>query len=389
MLIEYGHNQGYKLQRAKMQSKDSAYKDAGVDIDEAAELVERIKPHIKETHRKGVMSGIGGFGALFDLKETGYKDPVLVSGTDGVGTKIKIAINSNKHDTIGIDCVAMCVNDVIVQGAEPLFFLDYFATGKLENDVAEAVIKGVAEGCTQAGCGLIGGETAEMPGLYAPGDYDLAGFTVGAVEREQMITGETIEEGDVILGLASSGLHSNGFSLVRKLVESTQGFNYEAPAPFEDAEKPALEGLESLALSDHLLTPTRIYVKSILAALKEKNKEGKPVIKGMAHITGGGFFENIPRALSENVTAEIDAASWPLPAIFRWLLEVGNLSPEDMAGTLNCGIGMIVICHPEHADKLKEVLESQNETVYTLGEIKKRNGSEPQITILNQKEFLI
>ncbi|GJL86013.1 MAG: phosphoribosylformylglycinamidine cyclo-ligase [Micavibrio sp.] len=372
-----------------MQNKDSAYKEAGVDIDEAAALVERIKPHIRETHRKGVMSGIGGFGALFDLKETGYKDPILVSGTDGVGTKIKIAIDTGKHDTIGIDCVAMCVNDVIVQGAEPLFFLDYFATGKLENDVAEAVIKGVAEGCRQAGCGLIGGETAEMPGLYAPGDYDLGGFTVGAVERDRMVTGENITEGDVILGLASSGLHSNGFSLVRKLVESSQGFNYHAPAPFAGSAASALDGMDPQALSDILLTPTKIYVKSILAALKEKDGEDKPAIKGMAHITGGGFTENIPRALPKNVMAEIDGASWPLPSVFKWLLEIGNLNPEDMAGTLNCGIGMIVICHPDHAGKLKEILENHNETVYTLGEIKKRDAAEMQIEILNQKEFLI
>lgn len=361
----------YTLLREKM--KDSAYKQAGVDIDEAAELVERIKPHIKKTNRSGVMSGIGGFGAMFDLKETGYKDPVLVSSTDGVGTKIKIAIELDHHDTIGIDVVAMCVNDLIVQGAEPLFFLDYFATGKLVNDVAEDVIAGVADGCTQAGCALIGGETAEMPGLYADGDYDLAGFTVGAAERDQIVTGDSICEGDVILGLASNGIHSNGFSLVRHLIKTTQGYDYDSVVPFED----------NLTIGELALMPTRIYVKSVLEALNIKNAEGTPAIKGMAHITGGGIFENVPRVLPEDCMARIDVSTWELPAIFRWLSEIGGVGNDDMARTLNCGIGMVVVCAPEHADALTSTLKAQGETVYTIGAIEKRNVSDSQIILEN------
>lgn len=349
---------------------ESAYKQAGVDIDAAAQLVNRIKPHIKKTTRSGVMSGIGGFGALFDLKETGYRDPVLVSGTDGVGTKLKIAIELDRHDTIGIDAVAMCVNDVVVQGAEPLFFLDYFATGKLVPSVAEAVIAGVAEGCQQAGCALIGGETAEMPGMYAPGDYDLAGFTVGAVEREDMITGERIAEGDVILGLSSNGLHSNGFSLVRKLIKTTQGYDYDTHVEFE----------KNLSLGELLLMPTRIYVKSVLEALKIRDGEGRPAIKGMAHITGGGLYENIPRILPENVTADIDAGSWALPTIFRWLAAIGHVSTADMAWTLNCGIGLIVVCAPEDKEALKKSMEASGEAVFEIGKITKR--SEPDISII-------
>ena len=337
---------------------ESAYKDAGVDIEAAAQLVENIKPHIKKTHRSGVMSGIGGFGALFDLKDTGYQDPVLVSGTDGVGTKIKIAIDSDVHDTIGIDAVAMCVNDIVVQGAEPLFFLDYFATGKLDTGVAEDVIKGVAKGCELAGCALIGGETAEMPGLYADGDYDLAGFSVGAVERDQMITGEAISEGDVILGLTSSGLHSNGFSLVRKIVESTQGFGYEKAAPFASGQ----------TMADALLTPTRIYVKPILEALKIKD-----AIRGMAHITGGGLIENVPRVLPKGLSAEIDCESWDLPPVFKWLIETGNLKASDMGTTLNAGIGMIIIVDAEKKDNVKTSFETSGETVYEIGVITKND----------------
>lgn len=292
---------------------ESAYKQAGVDIEAAANLIENIKPHIAKTRRSGVMSGIGGFGALFDLKDTGYSDPVLVSGTDGVGTKIKIAIDAGIHDTIGIDAVAMCVNDIVVQGAEPLFFLDYFATGKLDTGVAEAVIKGVAKGCELSGCALIGGETAEMPGLYQEGDYDLAGFTVGAVERADMITGAAIEEGDILLGLASSGLHSNGFSLVRKIVETTQGFGYDAPAPFAKGQ----------SMAEALLTPTRLYVKSVLAALKIRDDADKTALHGMAHITGGGLLENVPRMMPEGLCAEIDCAAWGLPPVFRWLMSAG------------------------------------------------------------------
>ena len=336
----------------------SAYKDAGVDIDAAAALVENIKPHIKNTHRSGVMSGIGGFGALFDLKETGYEDPVLVSGTDGVGTKIKIAIDSGLHDTIGIDAVAMCVNDIVVQGAEPLFFLDYFATGKLDTGVAEDVIKGVATGCQQAGCALIGGETAEMPGLYADGDYDLAGFSVGAVERTELITGERIQDGDIILGLASSGLHSNGFSLVRKIVEGTQGFGYENPCPFA----------EDKTMAEALLTPTKIYVKSILEALTIKDGDN-PAITGMAHITGGGLDENVPRIIPEGLSAQINCESWELPSVFKWLIRAGNLAPSDMATTLNAGIGMVVIVPAKRKDAVKYSFEQSGERVFEIGKI--------------------
>ena len=346
---------------SRMMTKESAYKEAGVDIEAAADLVEQIKPHIKKTNRPGVMSGIGGFGALFDLKETGYQDPVLVSGTDGVGTKIKIAIESGIHDTIGIDAVAMCVNDVVVQGAEPLFFLDYFATGKLENAVAESVIKGVAKGCELAGCALIGGETAEMPGLYATGDYDLAGFTVGAVERAEMITGARIEDGDAILALASSGLHSNGFSLVRKILE-------------RDAKTYTPE---------QLLTPTRIYVKPILEALKIKDKNGQSTIRGMAHITGGGLDENVPRVIPDGLCAHIDVGAWDLPPVFKWLKEVGNLSPQDMATTLNAGIGMVVICPQHYKDTVQKSFENTGEKAFEIGQIKKQSVSNLKIKLEN------
>jgi phosphoribosylformylglycinamidine cyclo-ligase len=344
--------------------KESRYKEAGVDIDEADALIERIKPHIKKTRRAGVMTDIGGFGALFDLKKTPYKDPILVSSTDGVGTKIKIAIDLKIHDSIGIDCVAMCVNDLVVQGAEPLFFLDYFATGKLENDVAESVIAGIARGCEEAGCALIGGETAEMPGLYAPGDYDLAGFTVGAVEREQLITGEAVKEGDVVLGLASSGVHSNGYSLVRHLFENNN-YDYDAPAPY-DSSKP---------LGRSLLTPTRIYVKPVLEALKIKDKDGKNSIHGMAHITGGGILENVPRVLPDNLAAVIDAKKWTLLPVFKLLKEIGGIENEDLARTLNCGLGMVVIVAKEYADQVKAALEKSKETVYTIGTIQKRKNA--------------
>ncbi len=352
----------------------NAYKDAGVDIDAGNALVERIKPAVKNTFRTGSMANIGGFGALFDLKATGYKDPILVSSTDGVGTKIKIAIESNKHDTIGQDLVAMCVNDLIVQGAEPLFFLDYFASGKLDVDAAQSVIEGIARACKESGCALIGGETAEMPGLYAAGDYDLAGFTVGAVERERMVTGERIAAGDVILALASSGLHSNGYSLVRKIV-ATAGHNYAAPCPFEDGK----------TMGEALLTPTRLYIKSLLAALKLDGADGKSMIKGMANITGGGLIENIPRVMPENTTAKIDAASWNLPAVFRWLKQHGNLTSHDMALTLNCGIGMIVVCAPEHADTLRQSLSDAGETVYTIGQIAAGEGK-PHVVMDNADE---
>lgn len=355
----------------------AAYKDAGVDTDKAAALVERIKPHVKKTMRSGVMSGIGGFGALFDVKDAGFKDPVLVSGTDGVGTKIKIAIDIDRHDTIGIDAVAMCVNDIIVQGAQPLFFLDYFATGKLNNDVAEDVIAGIAEGCEQAGCALIGGETAEMPGLYADGDYDIAGFCVGAVERDEMITGERIQEGDVILGLASNGLHSNGFSLVRKLVEGEKGaLAYEEKSPFDP----------DLNIGELVLAPTRIYVRSILEALKLKSADQTTAIKGMAHITGGGFAENVPRVLPEGLGARIDANGWNLPALFQWLKQIGNLDYADMAATLNCGIGMAIVCDPADAQALSETFSAQGETVYTIGHVNAYDGAGARVVLENQDE---
>lgn len=354
--------------------KQNAYKEAGVDVDKAAQLIERIKPHTNRTKRSGVMSGIGGFGALFDLKETGYKDPIIVSATDGVGTKIKIAIDLDKHDTIGIDCVAMCVNDLIVQGAEPLFFLDYFATGKLHNDVAEAVIAGVAEGCHQSGSALIGGETAEMPGLYQAGDYDLAGFSVGAVERDQMVTGETIKEGDVILGLSSNGVHSNGFSLVRHIIASSNGaVSFESTAPFAP----------ELSLGEALLTPTRIYVKSILEALKIKDEAGKPAIKGMVHVTGGGFYENVPRILPENLKADIETGSWELPPIFKWLQSAGEISPKDLASTFNCGIGYIVICAPEHEQALLESLKNSGESIRTIGRVAEKHEQGRQVTMID------
>ncbi|PJB72234.1 MAG: phosphoribosylformylglycinamidine cyclo-ligase [Alphaproteobacteria bacterium CG_4_9_14_3_um_filter_47_13] len=343
---------------------ENAYKKAGVDIEAGAALVQRIKPHVKTTMRAGVMSDIGGFGALFDIKKAGYDDPILVSSTDGVGTKLKIAIETGMHDTIGIDLVAMCVNDVIVQGAEPLFFLDYFATGKLENDVAEAVIKGVADGCRQAGCALIGGETAEMPGVYKKDDYDLAGFTVGAVSRNRIITGEKIEEGDMILGLASSGPHSNGYSLIRNIVETVKDLDYKNAAPFEPQK----------TIGEVLLVPTKIYVRPLLKVLQETGADNIPLIKGMAHITGGGLAENIPRIIPDHLMAVLDAQSWGLPPVFRWLAAAGNLSPEDMAQTFNCGIGMALICKQEDSALIIQTLEEEGETVYKIGQILKRES---------------
>lgn len=356
---------------------ESAYKQAGVDIDAGAELVNQIKPHIKKTNRSGVMSGLGGFGALFDLKATGYKDPILVSGTDGVGTKLKLAIDTNTHNTIGIDAVAMCVNDIIVQGAEPLFFLDYFATGKLENNVAENVIKGIAKGCELSGCALIGGETAEMPGMYGKGDYDIAGFSVGAVERENLITGEAVQSGDIILGLSSSGVHSNGFSLVRHIL-SNNNLNYSDAAPFA----------EDKTLGDVLLAPTRIYVKPLLESLKIKDdKTGKQAIRGMVHITGGGFLENIPRILPECAQAVIDCNSWELPDLFKWLAKAGNLNHYDLSTTFNCGIGMAVICAKEHADIVQKCLEDQGENVKRIGYITDMpSDAKTNIVMNNQDE---
>ena len=344
--------------------KSYTYKDAGVDIDAGNDLVEAIKPAAASTRRPGCTSGLGGFGALFDLKAAGFTDPILVSGTDGVGTKLKVAIESGKHDTVGIDLVAMCVNDLIVQGAEPLFFLDYFATGHLSVEAGRAIVEGIAEGCRQAGAALIGGETAEMPGMYKDGDYDLAGFCVGAVERDEILTGDGVCDGDILLGLASSGVHSNGFSLVRRLVADS-GVGYHAPCPFD----------ESREFGAALLTPTRIYVKSTLAALKSGH------IKAISHITGGGFVENIPRILPETVAAHVDAGRWTLPPVFDWLREAGNISPLEMAKTFNCGVGLVVVVKPEGAEETRKILEQNGETVYTLGQVIKRQASEPATVV--------
>ena len=334
------------------------YRDAGVDIEAGNTLVDAIKPLAASTARSGAGGALGGFGGLFDLKAAGYKDPILVAATDGVGTKLKLATATGKHCTIGIDLVAMCVNDLIVQGAEPLFFLDYFATGKLQQGVAEAVIRGISEGCLQAGCALIGGETAEMPGHYSEGDYDLAGFTVGAMERDSVVDGTTIGDGDVILGLAASGIHSNGYSLVRKIVE-LKGLDYDSPAPFNP----------SITLGEALLTPTRIYVKSVLAALK------LGTIKGLAHITGGGLPENLPRTLPDNISAKIDLGSWNKPPVFDWLRASAEIEDLEMLRTFNSGIGMVIVVAEENAKSLKLHLEEAGETVFTIGTTHAASGS--------------
>ena len=328
------------------------YADSGVDIDAGNELVNRIKPLAKATHRVGVLGGIGGFGGLFDLKAAGFVDPVLVSATDGVGTKLKIAQTTGRHRKIGIDLVAMCVNDLIVQGAEPLFFLDYFATGNLAVDVAEAVVAGVAEGCSMAGCALLGGETAEMPGMYPDGEYDLAGFAVGAVERAQLLPHGDIAAGDVLLGLASSGVHSNGYSLVRKILEK-DALMYSDPAPFQPGA----------TLGEVLLTPTRIYVKSCLAAVKT----GK--VKAMAHITGGGLSENIPRVLPQGLGVTLRLDSWPISPLFQWLRDSAALDDTEFFRTFNCGIGMVLVVRAADAETIRALLQEEVETVYTLGEV--------------------
>jgi phosphoribosylformylglycinamidine cyclo-ligase len=333
------------------------YKDSGVDIDAGNALVDAIKPLTRATRRPGADAEIGGFGAAFDLRAAGYQDAILVASIDGVGTKVKIAIEAGRPDTLGIDLVAMCVNDLVVQGAEPLFFLDYYATGKLEVEVARRVVAGIAEGCRIAGCALIGGETAEMPGLYARGDYDLAGFAVGAVERGQMLTGETVAAGDVILGLASSGVHSNGFSLVRKVVADRR-LDWETPAPFDQAR----------SLAEALLTPTRLYVKSTLAAIRGGG------VKAMAHITGGGLIENPPRVYPKTVAAELDAARWQMPPVFRWLQREGGVDAADMPRTFNCGLGMLVIVEAAKAGAVKAALEAGGETVFEVGRMTPRKG---------------
>jgi phosphoribosylformylglycinamidine cyclo-ligase len=337
-----------------------SYRDAGVDIDAGDRLIENIKPYAKCTLRPEVLAGIGGFGALFEISRN-YRNPVLVSGTDGVGTKLKLAFQLGKHDGVGIDLVAMSVNDILVQGAEPLFFLDYFACGKLDVDIATRVIKGIAAGCEQAGCALIGGETAEMPGMYPEGEYDLAGFAVGVVEKEHLITGSTIREGDTVLGLASSGAHSNGYSLIRKIIEKN---NTDLSANFNGE-----------ALMEIIMTPTRIYVKPVLELMKHLS------IKGLAHITGGGLIENIPRVLPQDVTAVLQKASWNVPPLFRWLQQQGNVLDNEMHRVFNCGIGMVLIIAPELADTAIRLLESAGETAWRIGIIQQRSGDEAQTII--------
>src|SRR5580658_912053 len=346
--------------------KRQNYRDAGVDIDAGDALVEAIKPLARSTARSGSDAGLGGFGALFDLKAAGFKDPILVATTDGVGTKLKIAIAAGRHDTVGIDLVAMCVNDLVVQGAEPLFFLDYFATGKLDVATASRVIEGIARACREVGCTLVGGETAEMPGMYATGDYDLAGFAVGAVERGQALDGTTVEIGDVVLGLASSGIHSNGFSLVRRIVEAA-GLAYDMPAPFAPG----------VSLGDALLIPTRLYVRGCRAALAAGG------VKAFAHITGGGLLENIPRVLPDGVAAELDARRWPLPAVFRWLAESGGIAALEMARTFNCGIGMVAVVAPQSVESVTAAMTAAGEQVHRIGHIVPRGADAPGVALLH------
>ncbi|HWE72248.1 MAG TPA: phosphoribosylformylglycinamidine cyclo-ligase [Stellaceae bacterium] len=336
-----------------------SYRSAGVDIDAGEALVDAIKPLAKSTARAGCDAGLGGFAALFDLKAAGYKDPILLSTTDGVGTKLKIAIAANAHATIGQDLVAMCVNDLVVQGGEPLFFLDYFATGKLEVDKAKIIVAGIARACKEVGCALVGGETAEMPGMYASGDYDLAGFAVGAVERGEALDGSKVAEGDIIFGMASSGLHSNGFSLVRRVVELAR-LDYAQPAPFAPEK----------TLAEALLVPTRLYVNACRAVLKAPNVQGGA--HAFAHITGGGLIDNIPRVLPDHLAAEIDAMRWELPPVFRWLAESAKIARGEMARTFNCGIGMIAVVAPNNAAAAREAMEKAGERVIEIGRIVKR-----------------
>lgn len=350
----------YKLNAEKIlvnvENKSSLnYKDAGVDIVAGNALIERIKPIAAKTRTAGVMAGLGGFGSLFELPLDRYKNPVLVSGTDGVGTKLKLAIDSGIHNTVGIDLVAMCVNDIIVQGAEPLFFLDYFATGKLDVDTAATVIEGIGKGCELAGAALVGGETAEMPNMYADGDYDLAGFCVGIVERSQILDGSLVKAGDKLIGLASSGAHSNGYSLIRKIIERNEASLND---PFDGK-----------TLGETLLAPTRIYVKSLLALLKQVN------VHALAHITGGGLTENLPRVIPDNLRANIDLSSWQFPAIFDWLQSSGNVSQEDMLVTFNCGVGMVIFVAAEDEAKTLALLNELGENAFTIGEIADGEGN--------------
>ncbi len=337
------------------------YRDAGVDIEAGDALVDRIKPFAKRTMRPEVMSSIGGFGSLFAMPSK-FQEPILVSGTDGVGTKLKLAFELDKHDTVGIDLVAMSVNDILVQGAEPLFFLDYFACGKLSVDTAADVVKGIAQGCELSGCALVGGETAEMPGMYPDGEYDLAGFAVGCVDKSEIIDGTTIAQGDVVLGLASSGAHSNGYSLIRKLIDNS-GVDLDSD-------------FEGQPFKEVVMAPTKLYVKSILAL-----KEALP-IKGMAHITGGGITENIPRILQEGLTAEIDSGAWTLPPLFQWLQTQGNIEAKEMYKTFNCGIGMAVIMSAADAEQATQLLQEAGEMVYTIGTIRKQADGEAQTIVV-------
>ncbi len=337
-----------------------SYKDAGVDIDAGNALVDRIKGAVKRTRRPEVMGGIGGFGALCELP-TKYKQPVLVSGTDGVGTKLRLALDMNKHDTIGIDLVAMCVNDLIVQGAEPLFFLDYYATGKLDVNTAADVVTGIADGCVQAGCALIGGETAEMPGMYEGEDYDVAGFCVGVVEKEDVIDGTKVAAGDALIAVGSSGPHSNGYSLIRKILEVS------------GADKN--EELQGRTIGEHLLEPTKIYIKSALKMIEKHD------IHAISHITGGGFWENIPRVLPEGTKAVIDGNSWEWPAIFQWLQEKGNVETHEMYRTFNCGVGLIVALPKDQADAAVALLKQEGENAWVIGEIAQAEANEEQVEI--------
>ena len=342
-------------------SSSLSYRDAGVDIDAGDRLVENIKPFAKRTMRPEVLGGIGGFGALVEISKK-YREPVLVSGTDGVGTKLKLAFELNRHDTVGIDLVGMSVNDILVQGAEPLFFLDYFACGKLDVEAATEVIKGIAFGCEQAGCALIGGETAEMPGMYPAGEYDLAGFAVGVVEKSKIITGQDIKAGDAVIGLASNGAHSNGYSLVRKIIERSKP---DLNAKF-DGER---------TLADCIMAPTRIYVKPLLVLMQQLT------VKGMAHITGGGLLENVPRVLPGNVVAQLDGQAWHTPKLFDWLREMGNVAPQEMYRTFNCGIGMVVIMDKNDAASALAQLNAAGETATVIGTIRTRQGTEHQTQV--------
>jgi phosphoribosylformylglycinamidine cyclo-ligase len=332
----------------------NAYKQAGVDIEAGYEAVERMKKHVQKTARTGVLGALGGFGGMFDLSVLNLKEPVLVSGTDGVGTKLKLAFMLDRHDTIGIDAVAMCVNDIVVQGAEPLYFLDYIACGKALPEKIESIVKGVSDGCEQAGCALIGGETAEMPGLYRENEYDIAGFAVGAVEKEKIVTGETIQQGDVLIGLASSGIHSNGYSLVRKVFNNWSLIEY-------------VEAL-GCTLGDELLKPTKIYVKPVLSAMKRFN------LKGMAHITGGGFIENIPRMLPEGIGAELNERSWEIPNIFKLISEVGQIDYSEMYNIFNMGIGMVIAVNKEDAADVMAHFNQLGETAYEIGIVTNQAG---------------